>query len=194
MIDNTAALRWYAARTSTRREPAAAESLKALGFETYFPQEVRQNLDGKSIERPLVVGYVMFRATEDAAGALSEQLSNPQDGDDLPEGVSSLVRYRCASGQLKPHPIPPSDIARLRALVDMGEFDWTKRKGFEPIVGQAVTVTKGQFAGWDGTVFAVNRDTKRLTISMRIGAMELSVDHVEAWSLKRRDAASCAQR
>lgn len=182
MIDNTAALRWYAARTSTRREPTAAESLKALGFETYFPQEVRQALDGKSVERPLVVGYVMFRATEDDAGALSELLSTPPKDDDppLPEGVSSIVRYRCASGQLKPHPIPPSDMARLRALVDMGEFDWTKRKGFEPIVGQPVTVTKGQFAGWSGTVFAVNRDTKRLTISMPIGAMELAVEHVAA--------------
>lgn len=168
---------WFAVRTATRQEGRATDALKEAGFETYFPQEIRfkrlrsgEQDESDTVERPLIVGYVFFKAAPHLVH-LAEAL----------EGVHALVCYRDDAGRLKPFPIPATEIDKLRAMVDEGTFDWTKRNGaYQPTLGDRVRIKQGPFTGYLATVLSMSPTERRVTIGLDKGTAKIAVDHLEA--------------
>lgn len=172
-------MHWYAVRTATRQERKAAEALQEAGLEVYAPQERRLAVlprkDGETaVTGPLIKGWIFARGTR-------QQM---QEAEAL-EGVSSVASYRNEEGRLIPAPLNAQDRALLAIIRDLeakGEFDRTKVKRYTPAVNEKVKVVGGLFQGSIGTVLETIVEARRAKLAIKTGRLEVSMDHLEAFT------------
>lgn len=70
----------------------------------------------------------------------------------------------------------------IRELEAKGEFDRTKVKRYTPAVDEKVKVVVGLFRGEIGTVLEAIVDTRRAKLAIKTGRLEVSMDHLEAFT------------
>ena len=157
--------RWYGVTTNPRCEKRAELSiLDALRprdrwgdmavympVETYFARHARK-VETKT--RPLLVGYVFVCIRPDDMHVIR-----------LCDGVRDFVR---GPGGW-PAPVILSELVKLRARVDAGEFDATRADDFGGTFkeGDPVEVSLGKFTGWPGRVVRMTSAEKvKVILSM----------------------------
>ncbi len=129
-------VQWYALRTRSRQEKAAAARLSSVGISNYLPlkSELRQWSDRKQeVQVPLFPGYV-FVHLDVRSGSRLEALKTP--------GIVGFVGN--ASGPL---PIPEKQIESVRTVVSSGS-EFTSQTPWKE--GDRVRVVRGPLAGVEG--------------------------------------------
>jgi transcription antitermination factor NusG len=152
--------RWFAVRTRSRQEKAAAVMLALLGVTHFLPlkTERRQWSDRKqTVSLPLFGGY-LFVKIELPGGDKLRVLKIP--------GVAGFV------GNSKgPVPVPDHQIEAVRAVVAAG-LDCTVHPLLEE--GGRVRVLRGVLAGVEGRLLRMN-SSSRLVISIELIHRSLAV-------------------
>jgi transcription termination/antitermination protein NusG len=144
---------WYAIKTLSRQEKAAASRLTSIGVSLYLPlsSQLRQWSDRKKlVELPLFPGYVFVRM-DLSQGTKLDVLKTP--------GVVGFVGN--ASGPL---PIPETQIESVRTVIERGAE-------CSPLplrrAGDKVRVIRGPLAGIEGTLLKIGSDSQLvITIEM----------------------------
>jgi len=129
---------WFALRTRSRHEKAAAATLNTLGVRNYLPlrSEVRQWSDRKQVVSvPLFCGY-LFVFLNPGRDSTLHMLRTP--------GVVGLV-----GNQIGPLAIPEQQIENIRIVLATGVGCYVQPT-FE--VGDRVRVTRGALVGVEGTL------------------------------------------
>jgi transcription antitermination factor NusG len=154
---------WFALTVAPRKEKAAAETLRANGFEEFLPLYTakRQWSDRvKKLEHPLFPGYVFCRFIPQQRQAV---LKTPC--------VVSIVSF----GKL-PEPIEDSEIAALQAVCRSG---LPARPHPNPEVGSRVRLHEGPLRGLEGIL--VEDKQTRLILSLTLLQRSVSVEIERAW-------------
>jgi transcription antitermination factor NusG len=147
---------WYALRVRSRFEFSVREQLRAASIEEFLPtwEELTAWSDRTNLTtRPIFPGYIFSRFSPAHRG---EVLST--------RGVVGIL------GTNGPEPIPDEQIANLRTFVE-------SRAAVAPcayVVGVAVRVERGPFAGVEGIVTRA-KGVATLTISVEILGRSVSV-------------------
>lgn len=157
--------RWFAIRTRSRQEKAAARMLNSLGVAHYLPlrSEARQWSDRRqTVVVPLFSGY-LFVHMEPLADDRLRVLKVP--------GVAGFV-----SNSQGPMPIPDQQLEAVRAVVERGagctvhSFLETDRLK----AGNKVRVVRGPLAGVEGHLMRFN-SASRLVVSIELIHRSLAV-------------------
>jgi transcription antitermination factor NusG len=153
---------WYAVYTRSRHEKQVAAYLQQQKIETYLPlrREWSSRKDRKlTIQVPALPGYLFVR------GALHG------DTRALIKRASGVLRVVESSG--RPAPIPPSQIASLRALLDAA----VNAEGHPYLkIGDRVRVVRGPLIGAEGMLVRVAENRHRLVINVDYVNQALSAE------------------
>ena len=156
---------WYVLRAISGKEAKVKEVLDAairntdLGkyvFQVLIPTEkVLTVRSGKKVvkERNLYSGYVFVEC--DLQGEVLHELRN----------TTNVIDFLKGRGKdAKPEPLRESEVRRMMGAADeMGLDD-----GNDYMVGEAVKVNDGPFKGFTGVIEEVNRERKKLKVSVKI--------------------------
>lgn len=133
---------WYAVHTKSRSEAVAQANLQRQGFECLFPRLCRNLRTPRGIERrieSLFPRYVFLRADASELSLASVRSTR---------GAIGLVRF---GGE--PACVPAHVIERIRSRMSVDDgFVHLAAPDYAP--GQAVRVTEGPLAGWEGVFLA----------------------------------------
>lgn len=159
---------WYVLRAISGKEAKVKEVLDAaikntdLGnnvFQVLIPTEkVVASRNGKKVvkERTLYSGYVFIEA--DLTGEVIYELRNTTN-------VIDFLRGRAKDS--KPEPLREAEVMRMLGAAD--DLRQNMEEEFDDfMVGEPVKVTYGPFSGFNGTVKAVNKEKKKLTVEVKI--------------------------
>lgn len=159
---------WYVLRAISGKEAKVKEILDAqikntdLGnylFQVLIPTEkVMTVRNGKKIvkERNLYSGYVFIEA--DLCGEVIHQLTNTTN-------VIDFLRGREKGAQ--PERLRQAEVMRMLGAAD-DLADPTDSEVNDYIVGETVKVNEGPFNGFTGVVEEVNKEKKKLKVSVKI--------------------------
>jgi transcription antitermination factor NusG len=175
---------WFALRCATRQEKRAVEALEEAfagveGFEAYLPVYVRWERLGHmktrtKKHRPLLPGY-LFAMIPNGDFCTAERA----------DGVSSVLRYTNAAGELRPRGISSVLIHELRMIEASGEFDEAEPGSATSSlkIGQRVRVSGGQFTGLSGILMKL-KGNKRASVLIemfgRSSPAELPIAQLDA--------------
>ncbi|MDE3196612.1 MAG: UpxY family transcription antiterminator [Acidobacteriota bacterium] len=158
MRDENAA--WFALCVVPRKEKAAAQSLRAKGYEDFLPMyKVRKRWSDrvKDVENPLFPGYVFAR--------FDPKLRLPILKIPSVMSVVSLGR--------EPEPIPDIEIESLRRVCEAGmhtiPYPFLKE-------GAKLRVNEGPLAGVEGIVLEAKETQLILSITLLQRSVAVSVD------------------
>ena len=160
---------WYVLRAISGKEQKVKELLDAacknsnLGdylFQVLIPTEkVYTNRGGKKVlkEKNLFSGYVFIQAN--LTGEVEDLLRNTTN-------VIDFVRSREAGR--KPEPIRESEISRMLGAAQTDDAALADDVANDFIVGETVKVTFGPFNGFTGEIEEVNRERRKVTVSVKV--------------------------
>jgi len=150
---------WFAVRTASGREKAAASQLEYKGYEGFLPlyRSKRQWSDRtKELELPLFPGYLFCRF---------------DFNDRLPILITPGVQLIVGLGKM-PTPVSDAEIEALRRVVASGA-------AAEPhdylTAGQRVRVREGSLAGIEGILLQV-KNSWRIVLSVELLQRSVSVE------------------
>lgn len=157
-------LRWYAVRTRSRFEAAAAAALREKGLAEFVPtwRSRRQWSDRiKELDLPLFPGYVFCRF----------DASNPWAVLNTP-GVVHIV-----SAGNRPIPIEDREIESVRTIcaAEVPAQPWE-----EIAVGRRLAIVRGPLKGVEGTLVRV-KDDYRLIVSISLLQRSVSAELQRDW-------------
>jgi transcription antitermination factor NusG len=146
-------LSWYAVRTATRRERAAAAALQEQGITVFLPMETRWSRldrfqDREPVSRPLFPGYLFVTVAEDDLHIVGAT-----------EGVHDIVGTSDDDGANRPLLIPVIAILEIQVAERRGDYDYTRhiRTPYRPKKGERVQVRAGPWFSFIGKVLATPR-------------------------------------
>lgn len=177
---------WYVVRAIGGKENKVKEYLESEIRRSHLENFITQVLiptekvftirNGKKVSKDKVSypGYVLVEAI------LAEQI--PYIIRNIPNVLGFLGETKEESRKMQPMPLRPQEVLRLLGRVDeLSEQEEAQEIPY--VVGETVKVTDGPFSSFQGTIEAVNNDTKKLTVSVKIFGrktpMELSFTQVE---------------
>ena len=169
--------RWYACRTRSRSEKAAARALERRNVECYLPLLAKRSRWADrtvSVSVPLFPGYLFVRCERESIGAV---LAAP--------GLVDVVRV---NGE--PSEVRETELDAVRAVLE-----GVRRTGALPshadflVVGDEVRVTRGPFAGLRG-VLAEERGRARVVIRLSAIRQAVSVELDRRWLRHGADLSS----
>ena len=161
--------KWYVLRAISGKEQKVKELLDAacknsnLGdylFQVLIPTEkVYATRGGKKVlkEKNLFSGYVFIQAH--LTGEVEDLLRNTTN-------VIDFVRSRDAGR--KPEPIRESEISRMLGAAQTDDVAAADDVANDFIVGETVKVTFGPFNGFTGEIEEVNREKRKLKVSVKV--------------------------
>jgi transcriptional antiterminator RfaH len=156
---------WYAVYVLPKCEHKVALSLEIKGYDHFLPlcsSKRRWSDRTKLVKSPLFPRYVFCRIRDHLSGLI---LTTP--------GVMRIVGF---GGQ--PFPIPESEIAALRQVIQSG----LESHPFPFLaLGQRVTVAAGPLSGITG-ILVQRKNQNRVIVSVTLIAQSVSID-VSAWDL-----------
>lgn len=174
---------WYVLRAISGKEAKVKEVLDAaikntpLGdylFQVLIPTEkVLTVRGGKKVvkERNLYSGYVFIEA--DLQGEVIHELTNTTN-------VIDFLRGREKGA--KPERLRESEVMRMLGMAD-SLIDPTDDDNIDYMVGETVKVNESPFNGFSGVIEEVNKDRKKLKVSVKIFGrktpLELDYSQVE---------------
>lgn len=145
---------WYAVRSATCRENAAAEALEEAGITVFLPLEAswgtRAGKPGKSrVERPLLRGYLFVLI----------DLVTEEDQVLAVHGVHSFLGYTDEVGDNRPLPVPLPLIIEIQSHERAGRYDKTLyfKPKYDPRKGDRVKITAGPWLNFFGKVLVTPR-------------------------------------
>ena len=160
---------WYVLRAISGKEQKVKELLDAacknsnLGdylFQVLIPTEkVYATRGGKKVlkEKNLFSGYVFIQAH--LTGEVEDLLRNTTN-------VIDFVRSRDAAR--KPEPIREAEISRMLGAAQTDDVAAADDVANDFIVGETVKVTFGPFNGFTGEIEEVNREKRKLKVSVKV--------------------------
>ncbi|MBO4815134.1 MAG: transcription termination/antitermination factor NusG [Muribaculaceae bacterium] len=160
---------WYVLRAISGKEQKVKELLDAacknshLGdylFQVLIPTEkVYATRGGKKVlkEKNLFSGYVFVQAH--LTGEVEDLLRNTTN-------VIDFVRSRDAAR--KPEPIREAEISRMLGAAQTDDVAAADDVANDFIVGETVKVTFGPFNGFTGEIEEVNREKRKLKVSVKV--------------------------
>lgn len=163
-LNQTSALRWYAAYTMPRHEGVIAEQLTQMGICSYLPlwTEVRVwNQRRVTVQLPLFPGYVFVRMSlRDKSRILARQ------------GIIRFVSFGSTLAVL-----PDDEIEKLKFTTRT----WNARPYPFHTVGKRVKIRTGPFAGLEGSIIRRNGN-KQIVVTLDIieSSILLQVEAVNA--------------
>lgn len=183
---NTPEKNWYVVRAIGGKENKVKEYLEAEIRRSHLENFITQVLiptekvytirNGKKVSKDKVSypGYVLVEAV------LTEQI--PYIIRNIPNVLGFLGETKEDSRKMIPMPLRPQEVLRILGRVD--ELSEQEEEQEIPyVVGETVKVTDGPFSSFQGIIEAVNSETKKLTVSVKIFGrktpMELSFTQVE---------------
>ena len=159
---------WYVLRAISGKEAKVKELLDGaikntdLGnhvFQVLIPTEkVLTVKNGKKVvkERNLYSGYVFIEA--ELVGEVVHELTN----------TTNVIDFLKGRGKdAKPEPLRESEVMRMLGTAD-AFIDPTDDEVNDYIVGETVKVNEGPFNGFTGVVEEVNKEKKKLKVSVKI--------------------------
>jgi transcription antitermination factor NusG len=172
---------WVAVYVRSHYEQSVSLILRNKGFNEFLPttSETSSHGPGRPARlKPLFPGYLFCRFARDCAGG--RIVTTP--------GVLRILGTGCA-----PSPVPDTEIANLRMLVNSG-MDFRPLTAFT--VGQHVQVVRGPLAGITGTLLRVKGDNKlvvSVTLLQRSVAVRLEpTDVIQHMFAPRKLPSVCA--
>lgn len=177
---------WYVVRAVGGKEFKVKEYLEAeirrshledRIFQVLVPTEKVYTVRNKKKvlkDKLLYTQYVLVEAIMD--GQIPYIIRN------IPHVLGFLGETKEESRKMIASPLSPQDVSRILGRVDeLLEQDIEQEVPF--VVGETVKVTDGPFSSFQGTIEAVNEETHKLTVSVKIFGrktpMELSYTQVE---------------
>lgn len=167
---------WYAVRTATRREQAAADGLEEQGFTVFLPMETkwrRTGIEKAKAQSPLMPGYLFVLCSAYQLRAVTAV-----------DGVHQVVSGVRENGDPMPLPIPVAAIIELQASERAGVYDYTigKRIKYEPRKGAKVKITAGPWQSFIAKVLSTPRGSRVhvMTEGPYGRGMTLDVAHLSA--------------
>jgi transcriptional antiterminator RfaH len=160
--------RWFAIQAKAADERIAEASLAQVGLETLLPLVRRKPAGWRARQNPmkaLFPGYLFARFCPD---------------NHLREARYARGVVRVVSAGDRPLPVEAPIIESLRARMDAAGCVSLDVKPFTP--GEAVRITDGPFAGWEGVFDSALGDAQRLVILLETfqqGRLVMRVDWVE---------------
>ena len=146
---------WFAVVTKPRSEAIAQEHLARQGYECLLPRVKRilRNASGlRSRIESLFPNYLFLRADPDRMSLAPVRSTR---------GAIGLVRFGA-----EPVRVPESVIEQIRRRIDTGD-GLVRLAAPELSTGQAVRVTEGPLAGWDG-VFLSEEGMDRVRLLLQL--------------------------
>lgn len=157
--------RWYALRVRSNRERSVQTALFSHSIEEYLPvtrAEVRWSDRTKTVERPLIPGYIFCRITPALWGFVLQ--------------ISGVVQIL---GSPLPQAIEDEEIQTLRTFLAAAP----QAQACAFAAGETVRINRGAFAGLEGVISRVKGEL-RLVIGIsllgRAASAEVDAADVEA--------------
>jgi transcriptional antiterminator NusG len=168
--------RWYAVQTTSGHEnkvqrllqrkidsdPAAPDT-RAIRQALVPTQDVVEIKNGKkvTVERKIFPGYVLV------------DMVASQDTLHEVNAVQGVIKF--VGKERDPMPLRPDEVKRLLGIVDDAESGSAKEE-IPFLVGQAVQITEGPFAEFNGTVEEVLPDKGKVRVSVSLFGRPTSVE------------------
>jgi len=168
--------RWYAVQTTSGHEnkvqrllqrkidsdPAEPDT-RAIRQALVPTQEVVEIKNGKkvTVERKIFPGYVLV------------EMVASQDTLHEVNAVQGVIKF--VGKERDPMPLRPDEVKRLLGIVDEAESGPVKEE-IPFLVGQAVQITEGPFAEFNGTVEEVLPDKGKVRVSVSLFGRPTSVE------------------
>lgn len=159
---------WYVLSIHSSKQRKVNEELRELGIRRFYPMRTswRKQRSGprKRIETPLFPAYLFvgfsFRSTS-ARSILS---------------IDGVRRFLGVEGV--PQRIRDREVTRMRAAINAGDYDETRRILAHALVGTTAFIAEGTFAGHHAIVADVTDNVATLNVSIlgKAVAVKINVD------------------
>ena len=150
-------LRWYAARCGIRQEIRASVAIARMGIPVFIPYGYREEKQGKwlvAVQDGLLFPRYIF---------IAMRANGPWGKIADADGVERVMCCRNRRGEPVPTPIPYREMRKIRTKHAAGERKLAGDR-FKP--RQAVKITAGQFAGFDGIFDKPVKERVRVLVMM----------------------------